>query len=184
MYYCKVHFRDMFQVLVCYFGDRCASFFVEEPILEYSLLLQRIKSAIPSFLQLQDEQIRLAYHDVQSGCFININPEDQLHLLEAFKNVFPSGHDCYNRIDLKVWESDSPSFLRKAATGLDGSNANKGNIINNCVHDSVRTDGLTKAKTPERLDFSANVHAAKVVDWKKIKRKKYQTNYNGLRTGK
>ena len=51
----------MFLVLVRYFGDRCASFFLEEPILEYSLLLQRVKSAIPCFLQLQDEQIRLAY---------------------------------------------------------------------------------------------------------------------------
>ena len=101
----------MFQVLVHYFGDGCAIFFVEEPILEYFLLLQRIKSAIPCFLELQDEQIHIAFHDVQSGCFVNINPEDQLHLLDAFKNVLPSGHDCYNRINLKVWESDSPSFL-------------------------------------------------------------------------
>ena len=78
---------------------------------------------------MQDEQIHIAFHDVQSGCFVNINSEDQLHLLEAFKNVLPSGHDRYNRINLKLWESDSPSFLRKAATTLDGSNVNKGNII-------------------------------------------------------
>ena len=172
----------MFQVLVRYFGDRCASFFVQEPILEYSLLLQRIKSAIPCFLQLQDEQIRIAYHDVQSGCFININPEDQLHLLEAFKNVVPSGHDRYNRIDLKVWESDSPSFLRKAATALDGSNANKGNIItDNCVFDSVSTDVLTKAtKTPKRLDFSPDIRAAEVVDWKENKKEEISNKLQWL----
>lgn len=128
---------------------------------------------------MQDEQIRLAYHDEQSGCFININ-QGQLHLLEAFKNVVPSGHDRYNRIDLKVWESDSPSFLRKAATALDGSNANKGNIINNCVRDSVSTDGLTKAKTPKRLDFSANVHAAEVVDWKENKKEEISNKLQWL----
>ena len=144
------------------------------------MLLQRIKSVIPCFLQLQHEQIRLAYHDVQSGCFININPEDRLHLLEAFKNVVPSGHDRYNRINLKVWESDSPSFLRKAATALDGSNANKGNIINNCVHDSVSTDGLTKAKTPKRLDFSANVHPAEVVDAKENKKEEISNKLQWL----
>jgi hypothetical protein len=50
----------MFEVLVLYFGDRCASLFVEEPILKYSLLLERIKSVIPCYLELRDEQIRIA----------------------------------------------------------------------------------------------------------------------------
>ena len=52
---------------------------------------------------------------------------------------------------------------------LDGSNVNRGNIINNCAYDSVSTDGLTKAKTPKRLGFSPNVHAAEIVDWKENK---------------
>ena len=170
----------MFQVLVRYFGDRCGSFFVEEPISKYSLLLQKIKSVIPCFLQLQDEQMRIAYYDVQSGCFINISPEDQLHLLEAFKNVVPSGHDRYNRIDLKVWESDSPSFLRKAVPALDGGNANKRDIVNNCVYDSASTEELPKAKTPKRLDFSANVHAADVVDWKENKKEEISNKLQWL----
>ena len=90
-------------------------------------------------------------------------------------------HDRYNRIDLKVWERDSPSFLRKTATALDGSNANKGNIItNNCVHDSVSTDVLTKAKSPKRLYFSANLRAAEVVDWKENKKEEISNKLQWL----
>ena len=167
----------MFEVLVRYFGDRCASFFVEEPILKYSLLLERIKSVIPCYLELRDEQIRIAYYDVQSGCFINITSEVQLHLFEAFKNVVPNGHDRYDRIYLKVWESNSPSFLRKAATAHDGSNAKP---VDN---DSVCTDKLAEskaAKPPKRLDFSQDVHAAEVVDWKEKKKEEISNTLQWL----
>jgi hypothetical protein len=88
---------------------------------------------------------------VQSGCFINISSEVQLHLFEAFKNVVPNGHDRYDRIYLKVWESDSPSFFRKAATARDGRNAKP---VDN---DSVCTDKIgaesKAAKPPKKARF-------------------------------
>ena len=63
----------MFQVLVQYFDQHYASFFTKGPVEEYALLLPKIKELIPYFGQLEDNQIRVAYKDVQSDCYINID---------------------------------------------------------------------------------------------------------------
>ena len=105
----------MFQVLVRYFEERYGSFFVDEAILDDNLLIQRIKSAIPCTTQLFDDQIRVAYQDVGSGCFINIDCKEKMHLVETFINFVPVGQNRYDRVNLKIWESDSPYIFRKTA---------------------------------------------------------------------
>ncbi|CAB4010510.1 Hypothetical predicted protein, partial [Paramuricea clavata] len=104
------------------FRDRYASVFLEKPIKEYRLLVERIKSAIPCFNQLHDDEIRIAYKDVHSGCFINIhaNVDEQFHLTDTFNNVFTVG--AYDRINLKVCRSDSPSHIRKKSLICDDLN--------------------------------------------------------------
>ena len=47
----------MFQVLLQYFEDRFASFFVDEPLTNYQDLLDRVKKAVPMFKGVDDQQI-------------------------------------------------------------------------------------------------------------------------------
>ena len=98
----------MFQVLLQYFEDRYASFYVQNPITDFTELLERVKKAVPVLKGIPDDQIRISYKDVQLATFVNIDSHKQLHLQETFRNAFPCGSDSYRRVHLKVRESDSP----------------------------------------------------------------------------
>ena len=91
----------MFQVLLQYFEDRYASFYVQNPITDFTELLERVKKAVPVLKGTSDDQIKISYKDVQLGTFVN---------------AFPCGSDSYRRVQLKVRESDSP-FLLKSSRG-------------------------------------------------------------------
>ena len=54
----------MFQVLLQYFEDRFASFFVDEPLTNYQDLLDRVKKAVPMFKGVDDQQIIISYKDL------------------------------------------------------------------------------------------------------------------------
>ena len=54
----------MFQVLLQYFEDRFASFFVDEPLSNYQDLLDRVKKAVPMFKGVDDQQIIISYKDL------------------------------------------------------------------------------------------------------------------------
>ena len=112
----------MFQVLLQYFEDRFASFYVEEPVNNYNELLDRVKKAIPVLRGVGNEQIVVSYKDVSLQTFINIDRDETLHVLEAFRNASPCGSEIYRRVHLKVRESDSP-FLLKRRSNLAGTSA-------------------------------------------------------------
>ena len=104
----------MFQVLLQYFEDRYASFYVQNPITDFTELLERVKKAVPVLKGIPHDQIRISYKDVQLGTFLNIDSHEQLHLQETFRNAFPCGSDSYRRVHLKVRESDSPFLLKSS----------------------------------------------------------------------
>ena len=166
----------MFQVLVRFFEERYCSFFVDEPILEYNLLIQRIKSAIPCISQLCDDQIRVAYQDVASGCFINIDCQEKMHLVETFRNFVTLERSGYDRVNLKIWESDSPFIFRKTPKAQDVSVNNSENNATFCgseIEDKDLNRNInTKAK---KLDFSPATsdcaNPSKAMDWKTNKMK-------------
>ena len=97
-----------------YFEDRYASFYVQNPITDFTELLERVRKAVPVLKGIPDDQIRISYKDVQLAIFVNIDSHEQLHLQETFRNAFPCGSDSYRRVHLKVRESDSP-FLKKSS---------------------------------------------------------------------
>ena len=72
----------MFQVLVQYLGDRYASFYDYKAINDYHELLKRVTTMILYLKQLQAEQVRLAYKDLQLRSYINIDPAECLHMAE------------------------------------------------------------------------------------------------------
>ena len=92
----------MFQVLLQYFEDRFASFFVHEPLTNYQDLLDRVKKAVPMFKGVDDQQIIVSYKDLSLQTFINIDRDESLHVSEAFRNASPCGSDIYRRVYLKV----------------------------------------------------------------------------------
>ena len=104
----------MFQVLLQYFEDRYASFYVQNPITDFTELLERVRKAVPVLKGIPDDQIRISYKDVQLATFVNIDSHEQLHLQETFRNAFPCGSDSYRRVHLKVRESDSPFLLKSS----------------------------------------------------------------------
>ena len=91
-----------------------ASFYVQNPITDFTELLERVKKAVPVLKFIPDYQIRISYKDVQMGTFVNIDSHEQLHLQETFRNAFPCGSDSYRRVHLKVRESDSPFLLKSS----------------------------------------------------------------------
>ena len=160
----------MYQVLVQYFEDRYASFFCQSTITEYGLLLQRIKDCIPSFKQLQDDQIRVAYKDVQSECYINIDSRDEhLHLYETFRNSVTCG--SYERIHLKVWENDSPFLLRKRSN-VQRNDANEAN--NDQVDEAMPNKNRTSSRS---LHFpqTSGTDLHQVTNWKENKKEELST---------
>ena len=139
----------MFQVIVQYFEDRFASFFVDNPIEAYKDLLEQVRKVIPVPRQISDEDIKISYKDIQLDTFINIDPSEDcknLHLIEAFRNYTTSGSDVNSyrrRVHLQVRETDSPFLLKKrtsrlaTATARQSPNAkaelNKGGKISKCL---------------------------------------------------
>ena len=86
----------MFQVIVQYFEDRFASFFVDKPIEVYKDLLQQVRKVVPVLRQIKDEEIKISYKDIQLDTFINIDPSEDcesLHLAEAFRNYTRTDSD-------------------------------------------------------------------------------------------
>ena len=78
----------MFQVLLQYFEDRYASFYVQNPITNFTELLERVKKVVPVLKGIPDDQIRISYKDVQLGTFVNIDSHEQLHLKKLSKTHF------------------------------------------------------------------------------------------------
>ena len=69
---CELKFQlanksGMFQVLLQYFEDRYASFYVQNPITDLTELLERVKKAVPVLKGIPEDQIRISYKDVQLG---------------------------------------------------------------------------------------------------------------------
>ncbi|CAB4017380.1 Hypothetical predicted protein, partial [Paramuricea clavata] len=161
------------------FRDRYASVFLEKPITgkEYRLLVERIKSAIPCFNELHDDEIRIAYKDVHSGCFINIhaNVDEQFHLTDTFNNVFTVG--AYDRINLKVCRSDSPLLItvirKKSLIRDDLKEPTFCSSVNNKVRpiaaftENDDTSTSTSA-LPKQLNFTADL--SEVQGWKENNR--------------
>ena len=92
----------MFQVLLQYFQDRYASFYVQNPITDFTELQERMKKAVPVLKGIPDDQIRISYEEVQLGTFVNIDSHGQLHLQETFRNAFPCGSDSYNYLIIQL----------------------------------------------------------------------------------
>ena len=65
----------MFPVLLQYFEDRFASFFIDEPLSNYQDLLDRVKKAVPMFKGIDDQQI-ISYKDLSLQTFINIDRDE------------------------------------------------------------------------------------------------------------
>ena len=89
-----VCFSAMFQVVVQYFGDRFASFFVENPIEDDRELLEQVRKVIPVIREVKDKEIKILYKDIQLDTFISIDPSghcENLHLIEAFRNSTTTG---------------------------------------------------------------------------------------------
>ena len=71
----------MFQVLVQYLAtDIYASFYVDKAIDDYHELLKKVTTVIVNLKQLQAEQVKLAYKDLQLGSYINIDPAECSHV--------------------------------------------------------------------------------------------------------
>ena len=109
-------------------------------------------------------QIRLAYQDVKSGCFINIDRNERLLLEEAFRNFVSCGP--YNRVNLKVWESDSPALLKTKSKNWDDKTTSQRQYSTSVNSDSDSNLKIKpSAKRPAKLDFAPS--SSKVVsDWK------------------
>lgn len=107
-------FSKMFQMLLQYFEEKFAIFYVYEPLSNYKDIFDRVKKAAP-FLQVVDDQlIVISYIDLSLQTFINVDRNDSLHVSEAFRNASPCGSDIYRRVYLKIRESD-PLFYWKDA---------------------------------------------------------------------
>jgi len=87
----------MFQVLVQYLDDRYASFLVDTAIHDYSELMRLILRAVP-FWNEKSSNLRIAYKDVELNSFINIEADEPMHLVEAYRNARNSGSDVYRRV--------------------------------------------------------------------------------------
>lgn len=149
----------MFQVLLQYFEDRFASFFVDEPLSNYQDLLDRVKKAVPMFKGVDDQQIIISYKDLSLQTFINIDRDESLHVSEAFRNASNCGSDIYRRVYLKVRESDSPFLLKRRSDSKEAS-----------------TESMSSTKQPKSLlsSFASSVNSersavADACDWKKSK---------------
>jgi hypothetical protein len=87
----------MYKVLIQYFENRFASFFVSEPIQNYKDLVDYVRKVIGAFRYVEDDQLKILYKDIELDTFINIDPSEKccsLHLSEAFRNSSPTGSDC------------------------------------------------------------------------------------------
>ena len=76
----------MFQVLLQYFEDRFASFFVDEPLSNYQDLLDRVKKAVPMFKVVDDQQIIISckHLPILTGTkvYMSLKPLGMLRLVD------------------------------------------------------------------------------------------------------
>ena len=79
----------MFQVLLQYFEDRYASFYVQKPITDFTELLERVKKAVPVLKGTPDDQIRISYNMV-GHLFQNY---DTIYV--RFFLTYTCNHSCY-----------------------------------------------------------------------------------------
>ena len=88
----------MFQVLLQYFEDRFASFYVDEPLSNYQDLLDRVKKVVPFLQGVDDQQIVISCKELSLRTFIYIDRNDSLHVSESFRNASPCGSDKFNNV--------------------------------------------------------------------------------------
>jgi len=67
--------------------------------------MRLILRAVP-FWNEKSSNLRIAYKDVELNSFINIEADEPMHLVEAFRNARNSGSDVYRRVEIKVRERD------------------------------------------------------------------------------
>ena len=160
----------MYQVLVQYLSDRYASFYVDKEITDYQELLKKVRAVVPYLKQLQADQVRLAYKDLQLGSFINIDPAECLHMAEMFRNVVACGSDIYRRVELKVRETDSPFLLEKRGFHL-GSQHEEGDRSEREVYLPPGGKSTRTTLEPKSLAFpsSSGSEFGKISDWKASK---------------
>ena len=110
----------MFQVLLQYFEDRFAIFYVDGPLSNHQDIPDRAKNAVPFLPGVDDQQIVISYK-----CFfanINIDRNDSLHVSETFRNDSPFQSEIYRRVYLKVEtvRSFQPGFPGKYTSWAEG----------------------------------------------------------------
>ena len=161
----------MFQVLVQYLGDRYASFYVNNAIVDYQELLEKVQAIIPYVKQLQANQVRLAYKDLELGSFINIDPAECLHMVEMFRNAVPCGSDIYRRVELKMREIDSPFLLEKRSFRARSQHTG-GDTSEREIHVPPGRNNTCTTLEPKSLAFptSSGSEFGKISDWKASKR--------------
>ena len=57
---------------------------MDEPLINYQDLLDRVKKAVPFFQGDDDQQIVISYRHIPFQTFINIDRNESLHVSEAF----------------------------------------------------------------------------------------------------
>ena len=57
---------------------------MDEPLINYQDLLDRVKKAVPFFQGDDDQQIVISYRHISFQTFINIDRNESLHVSEAF----------------------------------------------------------------------------------------------------
>lgn len=171
----------MFQVIVQYFEDRFASFFVDKPIELYKDLLQQVRKVVPVLGKLKDEEIKISYKDIQLDTFINIDPSEDcenLHLTEAFRNYTRTGSDVniYRRVHLQVREVDSPFLLKKRTSRLPADTGRQS------PNTKVNTGKISKCLLPT-FSASGSAESTELVgksDWKASKKQQIDTKLQAL----
>ena len=94
-----LRFSKMFQVLLQYFEDRFASFYVVEPLSNYQDLFSCVRKAVPFVQGVDNQQIVISYKDRFLQTFINIDRNESTR--EYSTNSTTSG--VGNRICSQYW---------------------------------------------------------------------------------
>ena len=80
-------------MLLEYFEDRFASFYVDEPQSNYQDILDHVKKSVPFVGSIDDQQIIISCKDLSLQTVINIDTNNGLHISKAFRNALPCGLD-------------------------------------------------------------------------------------------
>ena len=89
------NFQNVFQVLLKYFKDRFASFYVDEPLSNYQDLLGRVKKAVPFLQGVDDQQIVISYHIISSSNIYQYRKErESREYILFYKFTIVRGRNC------------------------------------------------------------------------------------------